>query len=52
MSKIKARFKTAKGRASFPHLNKPDTKFNAEGVYKTSLIVPAKDAAETINYFI
>lgn len=49
MSKIKARFKTAKGRANFPHLNQPDTKFNAEGVYKTGLIVNAKDAAETIK---
>ena len=33
-----------KGTASYPWLTKPDTKFSAEGVYKTGLTVKGKDA--------
>jgi len=35
---------TPKGRASYPWLNKPDTKFDADGVFKCNLVVPAKEA--------
>lgn len=35
---------TPKGRAVWPHLNTPDTKFNAEGEYTTKLSIPADEA--------
>ena len=37
---------TPKGRAQFPHLNRPDTKFNENGEYKVDVIMAAKDAEE------
>ena len=40
---------TPKGKASYPWLNTPDTKFNADGEYKCSLIVPKKEAAALIK---
>lgn len=39
---------TPKGRASYPWLNRPDTKFDADGVYKCNLVVPKKDAKKLI----
>ncbi|MCX4025652.1 hypothetical protein H0A36_28285 [Endozoicomonas sp. SM1973] len=33
----------------FPRLNKPDTKFNADGEYKAQLVVPAEDAQKLID---
>lgn len=33
-----------KGVASWPKFNKPDTRFDAEGVYKVGLVVPPKEA--------
>lgn len=36
-------FFTPAGTAQYPWLNKPDTKFDADGVYKTNLILSAED---------
>lgn len=41
-------FSTPVGIARFPHLNKPDTRFNAEGDYKADLRILADDAKELI----
>ncbi|WP_142850902.1 DUF2815 family protein [Telmatospirillum sp. J64-1] len=38
-----------RGIAGFPWLNRPDTKFKAEGIYKTNLTVPGDDAQATIE---
>lgn len=43
MAKLKTTI-TPKGTLSWPYIGKPDTRYNPEGVYKTSLIVPAKEA--------
>lgn len=40
---VRARFVTPKGVAVFPRLDKPDTKFDAEGVYKTGLRLDPSD---------
>ena len=43
------KFKSPVGTAVWPHLNKPDTKFDKEiGVYQTKLAVPAGEAEDTI----
>ena len=44
------RFVSPKGIASYPHLTKPDTKFNTEGEYKVSLIVSGGDASKAIAF--
>jgi len=45
------KFNTPVGVARYPHLNKPDTRFDDDGVYKCDLIVPDDDAArELITY--
>lgn len=36
---------TPRGIAKFPRLNKPDTKFNAAGVYSVKLVLSEEDAA-------
>lgn len=43
------KFTSPKGRASYPSLTSPDTRFSAEGVYKTGLIVSEKDAEKLIE---
>lgn len=43
---------TPAGLARYPHLNAPDTKFNAAGVYRVDLVLTGDDAAklaETID---
>jgi hypothetical protein len=40
---------TPKGKANYPWLNKPDTKFNPDGEFKCNLIVPAKQAKAFIK---
>jgi hypothetical protein len=40
---------TPKGILSWPYIAKPDTRYNPDGVYKTSLIVSAADAATLIE---
>ena len=48
MSKI-VKARSPKGKASWPKLFKPDTRFNPEGVYQTGLIVSKEDAAPFIQ---
>lgn len=43
MAKLKNAI-TPKGVLSWPYIAKPDTRYNPEGVYKTSLVVSANDA--------
>ena len=43
---MKQMITTPKGICEYPSLNKPDTKFVAEGVYKTGLYLEGKDAEE------
>lgn len=40
----KPNFVSPKGTAAYAWLTKADTKFNPEGTFKTSLVVPKKDA--------
>jgi len=50
MSKLKLpRFMTPKGKAVYPHLIEPDTKFDPEGVYKVDLSIPADEAAPLVE---
>lgn len=42
------KFVTPKGVAVWPHLNKPDTKFNADGEYTVKLRLPAAEATGLI----
>jgi hypothetical protein len=44
------KYNTPVGVARYPHLNKPDTRFDDEGVYKCDVVVPADAAAELIEY--
>lgn len=37
---------TPAGKALWPRLNSPDTKFNAEGVYKTDLVLGDEESAD------
>ncbi|MCH1613212.1 MAG: hypothetical protein L7S72_07940 [Flavobacteriales bacterium] len=46
MSAIKT---SAFGVARYPHLNKPDTEFSAEGIYQVKLIVNKEEAQEDIK---
>ncbi len=46
MSAIKT---SAFGEARYPHLNKPDTAFSAEGIYQVKLIVNKEEAKEDIK---
>ena len=39
------------GEAIYPHLNKPDVKFNTEGEYKVTLKVNKSDATDMIGLF-
>ena len=38
------KFVTPKGKAVYPSLTRPDTRYNEEGVYKTGLTMSEKDA--------
>jgi hypothetical protein len=40
---------TPKGKAVYPHLVEPDTKFDPEGVYKVDLSIPADEAAPLVE---
>lgn len=42
-------YTTQFGEANFPHLNKPDTQFNSQGIYQVKLLVKAVDAEGDIN---
>ena len=52
MSKKRKNIVTPKGIASWPRLNSPDTKWNADGVYKTGLVLTpeeSEDLRETLD---
>jgi|TARA_R110000803_G_scaffold208413_1_gene277062 hypothetical protein len=40
---------SAFGEAQYPHLNKPDTEFSAEGIYQVKLKVTKEEAQEDIK---
>lgn len=44
MTTVNKRFVTPAGIAEYPKLNEPDYKFNPDGEYKVTLVIPAKDA--------
>jgi hypothetical protein len=46
------RFVTPIGTAQYPHLNKPDTKFNPDGEYKVNLEIDNPDAVATLVSFL
>lgn len=45
-----ARYVSPTGVAQYPHLNKPDTKFNPDGEYKVNLELNAEDATEILSF--
>lgn len=45
----KTSFITFKGHAVYPWLNKPDTEYNSDGVYKTGLRVPGDQILQLIK---
>ena len=46
-------FKTPKGRAKYPHLNKPDTAFDKDNPkYKTELLMTEKDADTSLGLLV
>ena len=51
MAAKQPRYTTPKGVAKYPWLNKPDTKFNPDGDFKVTLVVPVEEA-DTIMQFL
>lgn len=51
MATKQPRYTTPKGTAKYPWLNTPDTKFNPDGDYKVTLVVPVAEA-DTIMQFL
>jgi len=51
MATKNTRYTTPKGTAKYPWLNTPDTKFNPDGEYKVTLVVPVQEA-NTIMQFL
>ena len=49
MATARTNFRTVKGRAVYPWLNKPDVKFNSEGVYKCGLRMSLDDGHEIME---
>ena len=45
----KPTFMTSRGQAVYPWLNKPDTQFDANGVYKCQLKMKPEDAKELVD---
>jgi hypothetical protein len=45
----KKTFTTNAGRASYAYITKPDTKYNAEGVWKTDLVIPTDEAKSLLD---
>ena len=43
-------FNSPKGTASYPWLNKPDTKFKAAGQYSVRLVIPAEEAQAFVSF--
>ncbi len=48
MAKLKNAL-TPKGILSWPYIARPDTRYNPEGVYKTSLVVPVAEAEKLME---
>lgn len=44
MARSVTKLMTPKGTLLYPHLSEPDTKFDADGVYTTKLVVPVEEA--------
>lgn len=51
MATKQPRYTTPKGTAKYPWLSTPDTKFNPDGDYKVTLVVPVQEA-DTIMSFL
>lgn len=51
MATKQPRYTTPKGTAKYPWLSVPDTKFNSDGEYKVTLVVPVEEA-DTILQFL
>lgn len=49
MAQQKTSFITHKGHAVYPWLNKPDTEYNSDGIYKTGLRVPGDQIQQLIK---
>ena len=49
MSTKNPRFHTPKGRAVYPRLSRPDTKFHDLGIYKADIMVPVSECRELLN---
>ena len=45
----KATFKTPQGIAQYPYLNKPDTQFDSDGIYKVNVRLPSDKAKQLID---
>lgn len=51
MATKQPRYTTPKGTAKYPWLSSPDTKFNPDGDYKVTLVLPVQEA-DTIMQFL
>lgn len=51
MATKQPRYTTPKGTAKYPWLSVPDTKFNSDGDYKVTLVLPVQEA-DTIMQFL
>ena len=49
MRKRNLKLTTPQGKAAWPHLNKPDTKFDKDGIYSINLRLPREDAEGVVN---
>lgn len=49
MANNSPRFTTPKGKAVFPHLGRPDTKFHDLGIYKADILVPVEEAKDLMD---
>jgi hypothetical protein len=45
----KATFKTPQGIAQYPYLNKPDTQFDSDGIYKVNVRLPSDKAKQLVD---
>lgn len=50
MATKQPRYTTPKGTAKYPWLSMPDTKFNPDGDYKVTLVLPVEEAGAIIQF--
>lgn len=50
MATKQPRYTTPKGTAKYPWLSEPDTKFNPDGDYKVTLVLPVEEADTIIQF--